>query len=148
MSENAQENSTSQNAINVLSSILSSPNSISKMRDIISKYTNDENRDSSPQENELSSTFSKSTSETEDLNNNISDKSPTEENKESSDSSHSSPLDIMSIFQYMSNGKNDNNDKHTALLLAVRPYLSKRRQELLDTLISIGKIGKIFMDTQ
>lgn len=34
--------------------------------------------------------------------------------------------------------------KHTALLLAVKPYLSPRRAELIDELLRLGDLGEIF----
>ena len=148
MSENTQENSSSTSAVNVLSSILSNPDAIAKMRDIIDKHTNKENRDISPQNNDYSSVNSSETSAFENLDGNSNNQFPTEQNEENNDFASSSPLDIMSIFKHMNNGNDGKNNRHTALLLAVRPYLSKRRQELLDTLIGIEKIGKIFMDIQ
>ena len=148
MSENTQENSSSTSAVNVLSSILSNPDAIAKMRDIIDKHTNKENRDISPQSNDYSSVNSSETSAFENLDGNSNNQFPTEQNEENNDFASSSPLDIMSIFKHMNNGNDGKNNRHTALLLAIRPYLSKRRQELLDTLVDIGKIGKIFMEIQ
>ncbi len=34
--------------------------------------------------------------------------------------------------------------KHTALLLAVKPYLSPRRAELIDEILRLGDLGEIF----
>ena len=94
MSENTQENSSSQSAANVLSSILSNPDAIAKMRDIIDKHTNKENRDTSPQNNDYSSVNSSETSAFENLDGNSSNQFPTEQNEENNDFASSSPLDI------------------------------------------------------
>lgn len=35
------------------------------------------------------------------------------------------------------------NDRHTALLLAIKPYLSPKRAELIDDLIKLGSVGEL-----
>ena len=147
MSEEGFNNGNSSNATSVLSSILSNPAAFSKMSEIIAKHTNASNRDISPQDVQIQSNIEVSETISEDSSVSSKELSPTLKEESSNESSENSS-NILSIFSSLGNNNSSKNDKQTALLLAVRPYLSKRRQELLDTMLGLEKIGKIFMENR
>lgn len=147
MSEDNIERGRSGDAASVLSSILSNPDALSKMSEIIAKHTSKENRDNPPQQENITDNSFNSTSDIEE-NAEIFQKDSTTSQIEKKQEKTSNSLDILSLFSSLGDNKGHGNDRQTALLLAIRPYLSTRRQELLDTMMRMGKISKIFMDIQ
>jgi hypothetical protein len=95
-----------------------------------------ENRDGSPQINNLK--------EQEVLNDDIPDNnehsSPTLSNIDNSDILGKMPM-ILSLFSSVGGENSMLNKQQNDLLRAIRPYLSTRRQEVLDSLIKFERLG-------
>ena len=122
--------------LGVLSALLSNPDTMAKIGGVISKYTSSENRDNQPQNKDFETKF-------DDFSNNegndtpISDEeSPTEENQENSE--------IAPIPSSKKVESRANENDQIALLLAIRPYLSERRRDMIDTFVRLSKMGNIF----
>lgn len=122
--------------LGVLSALLSNPDTMAKIGGVISKYTSSENRDNPPQNKDFETKF-------DDFSNNkgndtpISDEeSPTEENQENSE--------IAPIPSSKKVESRANENDQIALLLAIRPYLSERRRDMIDTFVRLSKMGNIF----
>ena len=142
MSESGIIEGHSQDISGALFSFLSNPDAIGKLSGILSKYTNASDSTNSPQGEDFSK--ENDTSDTQS-NENIavsSTSSPTNKNS----SNLNLGLDfskIASILGGNSPEKTQKNKEQIALLLAIRPYLSPRRQELIDSFIKINHIGEI-----
>lgn len=139
MSESIDNQPISSQGESDLSSLLSSPQTLSKISDILSKHgivSDSENRDSSPQINDLK--------EQEVLNDDIPDNnehsSPTLSNIDNSDILGKMPM-ILSLFSSVGGENSMLNKQQNDLLRAIRPYLSTRRQEVLDSLIKFERLG-------
>lgn len=122
--------------LGVLSALLSNPDTMAKIGGVISKYTSSENRDNPPQNKDFETKF-------DDFSNNkgnntpISDEeSPTEENQENSE--------IAPVPSSKKVESRANENDQIALLLAIRPYLSERRRDMIDTFVRLSKMGNIF----
>ncbi len=142
MSESGIIEGHSQDISGTLFSFLSNPDAIGKLSGILSKYTNASDSTNSPQGEDFSK--ENDTSDTQS-NENIavsSTSSPTNKNS----SNLNLGLDfskIASILGGNSPEKAQKNKDQITLLLAIRPYLSPRRQELIDSFIKINHIGEI-----
>ena len=105
---------TSADLSSILSSLLSNPDAISKVNGIISQYT------SSDGENKAASETAPSESA-----------EPPSETK------------IPDLLSLISSSAPTQNKEQTALLLAIRPYLSPHRRELIDGFIRMSKLTDI-----
>ena len=142
MNETGASTGASPDLTGLISSLLSSPESLSKLSGIISKYTNSENGVNSPPSEHLGEFVDDNDTTNANINAEPPTSSPTEEN--SSNAGNRLDLSkIASIFSSNSSGKSQKNKEQTALLLAIRPYLSPRRQELIDSFIKISQLGEI-----
>ena len=144
MSETTPNANNSPDISTLLSSLLSNPETLSKINGILSKYTSSENRDNSP----LTPQNNKSSEEIIATigNNNInsSNEPPTEQVLKSNEI----PFDFTKIASLFGEGidpQKYQNKEQIALLLAIRPYLSPRRRELIDAFIKFNRIG-IFLN--
>lgn len=144
MDENSAGNNPSTDISSLFSGLLSNPEALSKISNIISKIGANENGDNSPPNPDVS-TNSQDFSENSDPEvPPTEDSSPTFQNFDISTILSKAP----DILSKLSNIKTENSiaDKHQiALLLAIRPYLSERRKELIDTFIKMNKFSSIFM---
>ena len=145
MSDTSQSPSSSPDITDILSSLFSNPDSLSKIGDIISKHTSSESRDNPPQEDVF---FNKIPNDT--LNNNIDISSlntefPTNQNN-TQQAFKENPLDFLSLFSSEKFRGLAIKDEQIALLCAIRPYLSDHRREMIDGFIKLGKIAKIFQN--
>lgn len=143
MSEIDDKTTNITNASTLIASLLSDPNAISKIGDIISKYTKEANSNSSPlysenldQEGEMSAN-NNNNFETFESN------SPTFNNLDL----HSIISKLPDILSKISSIKEEDSlvsKQQIALLSAIRPYLSSRRKELIDAFIKMNHLGAIF----
>lgn len=140
MSEESNLEAGGESTLNILSSILSDPQKVAGISNIISKHPLNENRDSPPQQGDNNSITSNVTPSNDGQNDEFVETFTTQETQENRENSNF-PQGIFSLFSSLGLPKNDN---HTKLLLALRPYLSPRRQRLVDDFLSIDKIAKIF----
>ena len=143
MNEEASASTPSTDISGLISHLISSPDSISKISKIIEEHTSKENRDISPPSNNFDQ-------ESADDSNYLSHSSDNKEVDSPTFSNSGSFVDKpnpLGIFSFLSSKKLDSltlKDEQATLLLAIRPYLSEHRQELIDSFINLSKIAKIF----
>lgn len=143
MEENRDEIVNEPSSPDMLSALLSNPDTMSKIGNIISKFTDSNNGVNSPQSQD---------------NTNISDNTEEKEREFSQNSSDSSPLtnvapnldiashlpDLISLLSGQNSQVSQQTKQQNALLLAIRPYLSEHRQQLIDSFIKFSRFGEIF----
>lgn len=143
MSESSSVKEPSSDLSTLLSSLLSSPDALSKISEIIDRHTNSQNGDIPPQDNDLS-VDNDNNIQIADSNTSISkDISPTSQNQEK-ESPSENPLGFLSLLSSEKLGSLSLKKEQINLLLAVRPYLSEHRRELIDGFIKFSKIAGIF----
>jgi len=123
-------------ASSALSTLLSNPDALSKISQIISRHLPAENRDDPPLTNEL---LIKNSNETQSKTRNdthYDNSSPTVSKEKSEENTADIPDESKSQRPCESD--------QLALLLAIRPYLSPRRKEMIDGFIRLSKMGSIF----
>ena len=143
MSSDAIDQSPNQDVSSLLSTLLSSPESLSKIVDIIAKHTKEENRDFSPPNQQNSQTTSNISNIFDEIPHKSEDASTTSQN-EIKEHTPENPLDFLSFLSSEKLSFLAIKDEQIALLLAIRPYLSEHRREVIDAFIKISKIAKIF----
>jgi hypothetical protein len=142
MSENSTIDSSSKDISSTLFSFLSSPDAMEKLGGILSKYTNASNGNNSPLYEDFSKQDNTSATQDDSFETNLSEPSTTNENLQNSNFGFDFSK-IASVFASISPQKSEKNKEQTALLLAIRPYLSPRRKELIDSFIKINHVGEI-----
>jgi hypothetical protein len=147
MSSDAIDQSPNQDVSSLLSTLLSSPESLSKIGDIIAKHTKEENRDFSPPNQQNPQTASNISNNFDEIPHKSEDASTTSQN-EIKEHTSENPLDFLSFLSSDKLSFLAIKDEQIALLLAIRPYLSEHRREVIDAFLKISKIAKIFSSTQ
>ena len=143
MSESTTENRNSMDFSSLVGGIISNPDALSKMSDIISKLGLNSGNTNPPPETQKVENNTNNTTNLNEKDALSSDTFPTSHNFEV----NSIISEIPDILSKISSVKGENSiiDKQQiALLLAIRPYLSEHRKELIDTFIKMDKIGAIF----
>ena len=146
MSSDAIDQSPNQDVSSLLSTLLSSPESLSKIGDIIAKHTKEENRDFSPPNQQNPQTTSNISNIFDEISHKSEDTSTTSQN-EIKEHTPENPLDFLSFLPSEKLSFLAIKDEQIALLLAIRPYLSEHRREVIDAFLKISKIAKIFSST-
>ena len=123
----------------ILTSLLSNPDAISKMGDTISKYTKS---DTSPPINDNSDILSENTNNIKNISEKSESASPTSPPQAEEANSLKFP-EFLSILSSKNSASNPSTKNQTALLLAIKPYLSPRRQELIESFIKICQFSEI-----
>ena len=139
----SESTSQSPDVATLLASMMSSPESLSKIGEIISKHTNREEWDSAPQVMGESTTSVGNDGEFNRSSTTFEDNRPTDQNSKN-ESQGDNPLNFLSFFASEKFTSLALKDEQIALLLAMRPYLSKHRRELIDGFIKLQKIAGIF----
>ena len=144
MPENTDENKHATDLSSLLSTIISNPDAMTKINQTISKFIQEPNSTSSSQSEENPANENKT-----DINDTMTN---TEDEMDLSTSSSPEITNVLlklpSIIGNLSSSSNEGSlaDKQQiALLLAIRPYLSPHRRELIDTFIKMNKFSAIFM---
>ena len=143
MSENIENNGTNVDLSSLVSNLLSNPDAISKMSNIISSLSSNTNGKNSPPSNENKEISKESKDNVESNTSNNKDSSPTFQNFDATNILAKMPEFLSKI----SSSKAEDSivaKQQIALLLAIRPYLSEHRKELIDTFIKMNKLGAIF----
>ena len=143
MNENDEKTGSATNPTDIISAILSNPETISKLSGILSKFTSSENSTNPPPEYDFSSNNIINSVNNNDDCSTINTNSPTEEQSSNSNSGMDFSK-IASIFSMLKVPPNAKNNQQIALLLAIKPYLSSRRKELIDSFIQITNFTEIF----
>jgi hypothetical protein len=143
MNENDEKTGSTTNPTDIISAILSNPETISKLSGILSKFTSSENSTDPPPEDIFSSNNTINNAINNDSSATINVISPTEAppNELNSGIDFSKIAPVLSMLKPPSNAKNN---PQIALLLAIKPYLSSRRKELIDSFIQITNFSEIF----
>ncbi|MGM9631577.1 MAG: hypothetical protein ACI3XL_00590 [Eubacteriales bacterium] len=142
MEEITDEKRSADDSLGVLTTLLSNPDILSKMGDIIAKHTGEENAENRADgvPNTENSAISTDNSDG---------------NKESSPTYANAPNDALtSLLPGLlgalgkqgaphGSGHKSSNKEQTALLLAIRPYLSDHRREIVDTFIKMSKLMEL-----
>ena len=143
MSESIQETNYPSDLSSLLGTLLSSPDTLSKMSNIISNLTSNANSNNSPPNENNSLDKEESESNSKDNTQNIENLSPTFQNSGTENILSKMP----EILSKITSTKAENSlatKQQIALLLAIRPYLSDHRKELIDTFIKMNQLGSIF----
>ena len=143
MNENDEKTGSATSPTDIISAILSNPETVSKLSGILSKFASNENSISPPLEDNFLSNNATSTVSNDENFTTSSTNSPTEEQSSNSISGIDFSK-IASIFSMLKAPPNAKNNRQIALLLAIKPYLSSRRKELIDSFIQITNFSEIF----
>lgn len=143
MSESNTNPTPSPDITTLISNLFSSPEALSKINGILSKYSSSENSENSPPNDDLKHTTDKFDESNDDINKENESSSPTEQVYKNAENTFDFSK-ITSLF-----GDNFVSLKHfgkeqTNLLCAIRPYLSPRRQELIDSFIKFTQMSEVF----
>ena len=144
MSETSQNPNQSVDVTALISNLLSNPESLSKIGSVLSKYISQDNGINSPPSNQNSNILATQDEEDNTNNDNISNNPPTEQVFNNAQF----PLDLSKIASLFGGGDNASkaqNKEQIALLSAIRPYLSPRRQELIDHFIKFSNL-RVFLN--
>lgn len=139
MTENADNRASSTLPESDISALFSSPDSLSKISEILSKHgilENNENRDSTPP----SDNFNNIKENTDSVFENSEHSSPTSSNFEASDIFEKLPH-ILTLFSSVGGENSMFNKQQNDLLRAIRPFLSERRREVLDGMMKFERVG-------
>ena len=140
MSEANSNSSSETNISDIISNLLSNPESLSKISEIVSKYTSNENGSNSPLETKISEESKDTIDDINANNSNSHNSSPTKQFFNNTDF----PFDFSKIASFFGGGngaQKSQNKEQIALLLAIRPYLSPRRKELIDSFVKFSRLG-------
>lgn len=142
MAQDAENTNKSTDASTLLATVLSNPDALAKMGEIIARSTNGTQGNNSPQSEDNSQDISNN-EEHEGDNSDISkDASPTFQNLINPEMMSKLP-EILSVLSSQKSPLSSENNQQTALLLAIRPYLSEHRRELIDSFIRFDRLGSI-----
>lgn len=143
MSDNAEESRSTGDLSALIGGLLQNPEALSKMGEVLSRFTQSANSDSPPPNAENASN--------KDNNKPINDNNSASNGELSPTLNEFKVNDILSnlpsVFSKLSSTKDENfiaNKQQIALLLAIRPYLSEHRKELIDTFVKMNHLGAIF----
>ncbi|MBO5715901.1 MAG: hypothetical protein J6S23_05865 [Clostridia bacterium] len=142
MSESTEKTSETANPTQLISALLSNPETLSKLSGILSKFTTGENITNSPPQNTLEANVDNKGADNNEIINANSDISPTEPISSNSNSNIDFSK-IAPIFSMLNAPSKAKNNRQIALLLAIKPYLSPRRKELIDSFIKITNFSEI-----
>jgi hypothetical protein len=143
MSESSQSITSSPDVAAILAGMLSNPEALSKIGGILSKFTAGESGLNPPQNEQVGAESEDVISTPSDYQADISTVSPTEQKA----GEGGGALDFSKIASIFGGGfdpKKSQNKEQIALLSAIRPYVSPRRRELIDTFIKFNYLGNFF----
>jgi hypothetical protein len=143
MGDYAEENKAQVDISSAIGNLLSNPEALSKMSEILSKITSSENGSSSPPDPVNSDNIQESPDEKANITENSEGKSPTFQNFDTGAILSKMP-DILSKLSTLKSEDSIATKQQINLLLAIRPYLSPHRKELIDTFVKMNKLGAIF----
>lgn len=140
MSEGIEEIRSSSDLSTILASALSNPELLSKMGEMLSRATQSTIGNDSPPNKEISENAERHTGNLSNDIANSEEPSPTFQNSINPDITKLLP-EILSLLSSQKAEISTENKQQTALLLAIRPYLSERRRELIDSFIRFDRIS-------
>ena len=143
MSNMPEESSGALDVSGLLGSLLSNPEAFSKMSNIISNLASSANSTNPPQSNDNNGVNEELADNIENNTTNSKEYSPTFQNQDVTDILPKIP-EILSKISSVKAEDSIATKQQIALLLAIKPYLSEHRKEIIDTFIKMNKFGAIF----
>ena len=143
MSNMPEESSGALDVSGLLKSLLSNPEAFSKMSNIISNLASSANSTNPPQSNDNNGVNEELADNIENNTTNSKEYSPTFQNQDVTNILTKIP-EILSKISSVKAEDSIATKQQIALLLAIKPYLSEHRKELIDTFIKMNKFGAIF----
>ena len=143
MSNMPEESSGALDVSGLLKSLLSNPEAFSKMSNIISNLASSANSTNPPQSNDNNGVNEELADNIENNTTNSKEYSPTFQNQDVTNILPKIP-EILSKISSVKAEDSIATKQQIALLLAIKPYLSEHRKELIDTFIKMNKFGAIF----
>ena len=143
MSNVLEESGSSFDLSSLLVNLLSNPETLSKMSNIISSLSANQNVINSPPNNNNEEDKEEIT---EDIKNTAPDNeasSPTFQNLDTANILSKMP-EILSKISSVKTEDSIATKQQIALLFAIKPYLSEHRKELINTFIKINRLSSIF----
>lgn len=143
MSEAADSRASGFDFSALISNLISNPETLSKIGDIVSKIGVGESSSTPPLSNSNtvnSSSISTTISNISEYNENT----PPTFQKEDNENFATKLPEILNKITESNQENSTENKQQIALLLAIRPYLSDHRKELIDTFIKMNRLGSIF----
>lgn len=143
MSESAEESRGTADLSTLVSGLLSNPEAISKMGEIISKLGSGASENNPPPNADNLKNDEENKTQTDENTPPKEDSSPTFQKSDSNDVL----LKLPQMLSKLSSVKPQDSiatKQQIALLLAIRPYLSEHRRELIDTFVKMNHLGAIF----
>lgn len=142
MSDTNQNQLLHESPVGMLSSLLSNPEMLSKLNETLSNLSLPRNETNSPLSTDNSTIINNNSSQ--DSNNSTENEtsSTTFQNSINTDFAQKLP-EILSLISSKGLQKSFISKQQEALLLAIRPYLSERRCELIDGFMKLGRLGEI-----
>ena len=144
MSVDKDQSTTFPNLASVVSNLISSPETMSKIKNILENIEPSKDSNNPPPYTNTSSDIEDNSDKSQNNIVDSSDYSPTFQNIDIGNFIAKMP-DILSNLSSLKPENSIANKQQINLLLAVRPYLSERRKELIDSFIKINKFSSIFM---
>lgn len=144
MPENTEETKNIPDLSTLFNTLISNPEAMAKISGTISKFIQSESDVVPPQSKENPPSDDIISPSDEENNANDVENPPTSTNSDFTDALSKLP----SLIRKLSTPSTESSfaDKQQiALLLAIRPYLSPHRKELIDTFIKMNKFSAIFM---
>ena len=143
MSNMPEESRGALDVSGLLGSLLSNPEAFSKMSNILSNLTSSTNSINPPQSNDNNGVNEELADNIENNTTNSKEYSPTFQNQDVTNILPKIP-EILSKISSVKAEDSVATKQQIALLLAIKPYLSEHRKELIDTFIKMNKFGAIF----
>ena len=143
MSDTTEENKGGVDLSSLLGGLLSNPEAINKIASILSNVNLNSIGINSPPNSDLSTNNDNSNEDTGNQESNNESSSPTFQNIDTEKILSKMPQ----ILSQISSNKCEESlatKQQIALLLAVRPYLSSNRRELIDAFVKMSRLGAIF----
>ena len=143
MSNMPEESSGALDVSGLLKSLLSNPEAFSKISNIISNLASSANSTNPPQNNDNNGINEELADNIENNTTNSKEYPPTFQNQDITNILPKIP-EILSKISSVKAEDSIATKQQIALLLAIKPYLSEHRKELIDTFIKMNKFGAIF----
>ncbi len=142
MAQDVENNNKSPDVSTLLATVLSNPEALSKMGEIIAKSTRELNGENPPQTEDNLRNIDNNAESSGDNTDIQKDASPTFQNLINPEVISKLP-DILSLLSSQKAPSSEQSRQQAALLLAIRPYLSEHRRELIDTFIKLDRLWDI-----
>lgn len=143
MEEKQEKSGSTFDVSSLIGTLISNPDSLSKMSEILAKATSSMQSGESPPSEEISANSEADKTINDNFTQNSENSPPTFQNSDAGEIISKLPH-ILSKLSSVKAEDSIATKQQIALLLAIRPYLSDHRKELIDTFIKMNHLGAIF----